>query len=404
MTNAELIRPFRIEIPQPDLNDLHDRLDRSRWFDDLADVEWTRGVPTAYLKDLAEYWRTGFDWRAREATLNELPQFTTEIDGQTIHFVHVRSPEPDALPLVLTHGWPSSFVEFSEVIGPLTDPRSYGGDPADAFHVVVPSLPGFGFSTPLHGPGWGNLFRVAGAWAELMTRLGYEQFAAQGGDIGAGVTGMLAMLAPDRVVGAHTNGPVPYPFGPPLSVDGLSGADRVRAERFNTFQQDGLGYLHLQSTRPHTLAHLLTDSPVGQLAWIVEKFREWTDPAADLPEDAVDRDQLLTNVSIYWFTASGASAAHITYEGMQAFRQFIEEHAGANSDADDPTAQLAVPTGVAVFAGDNTVRAVTDPANSLAHWSEFDRGGHFPAMEARDLLVEDVRAFVGKLRQGTSRS
>lgn len=398
MTNTELIRPYRIDVPQTDLDDLHDRLARSRWFDELPGVEWTRGVPTAYLKSLAEHWRTSFDWRAQEAVLNELPQFVTEIDGQAIHFVHVRSPEPDALPLVLTHGWPSSFVEFLDVIGPLTDPRSHGSDPAHAFHVVVPSIPGFGFSTPLREVGWGNLFRVAGAWAELMTRLGYERFAAQGGDIGAGVTGMLAMLVPHRVVGAHTNGPVPYPFGPPLALEGLSEADQVRAQRFNEYQRDGLGYLHLQSTRPQTLAHLLTDSPVGQLAWIVEKFREWTDPNAELPDDAVDRDRLLTNVSIYWFTAGGGSAAHITYEGMQAFRQFMEETGGGESAEEDPTSRLGVPTGVAVFAADNTIRAVTDPTSSLIHWSEFDRGGHFPALEVPDLLVDDIRTFFGKLR------
>lgn len=305
METSQQIRPFRIDIPQSDIDDLRDRLAMTRWAEDLPGVGWSRGVPAGYLKGLADYWRTGFDWRAQEAKLNELPQFTTEIDGQNIHFLHVRSPEADALPLILTHGWPCSIAEFVEVIGPLTDPRAHGGDPADAFDVVAPSLPGFGFSTPARETGWGNLFRVAAAWAELMSRLGYERFAAQGGDVGAGVTAMLAMLAPDRMVGAHANGPTPYPFGPPVEVDGLSDADKLRAERFNRFQQDGMGYLHLQSTRPQTLAQSLTDSPVGQLAWIVEKFKEWTDPAAELPEDAVDRDQLLTNVSIYWFTGTG---------------------------------------------------------------------------------------------------
>jgi pimeloyl-ACP methyl ester carboxylesterase len=398
---TELIRPFRIEISQSDIDDLNDRLARTRWFDDLPGVAWSRGVPTSYLGELAEYWRTGFDWRAWEARLNELPQFVTEIDGQTIHFVHVRSPEPDALPLVLTHGWPSSFVEFLDVVGPLTDPRSHGGDPADAFHVVIPSLPGFGFSTPLQETGWGNLFRVAAVWAELMSRLGYERFAAQGGDIGAGVTGMLAIIAPDRVVGAHTNGPSPgYPFGPPLDLDGLDGADRERAERFNEYQRDGLGYLHLQSTRPQTLAQLITDSPAGQLAWIVEKFKEWTDDAAALPEDAVDRDQLLANASIYWFSRAGASSAHITYEGMQAFREFMEQH-GASRDGDEsgtPMTELGVPTGAAVFAADMSIRSLIDPTGSISHWAEYDRGGHFPAMEVPDLLIADVRTFFGRLR------
>jgi pimeloyl-ACP methyl ester carboxylesterase len=396
MESTELIRPFRIDIPQSNVDDLHDRLDRTRWSDDLPGVAgWDRGVPSRYLKELVAYWRGGFDWRGWEARLNDFPQYVTDIDGQPIHFLHVRSAEPGAVPLVLTHGWPSSYVEFVDVIGPLTDPRAHGGDPGDAFHVVIPSVPGFGFSTPLQSAGWGNLFRVAGAWAELMSRLGYERFVAHGGDVGAGVTGMLSVLAPDRVLGAHTTGPTPYPFGPPLDPDGLDEADRTRAERFNAYQRDGLGYLHLQSTRPQTLAHLLIDSPAGQLAWIVEKFREWTDPAAALPEDAVDRDLLLTNASIYWFTRSGASSAHITYEGMQAFRQFVEEHRG---DGDDPTAGLGVPTGVAVFAADFSIRRAVDPAGTIAHWSEFDRGGHFPAMETPDLLVEDVRRFVAVLR------
>jgi epoxide hydrolase len=397
METTELIRPFRIEIPQTDLHDLHDRLDRTRWSDDLPGVAgWDRGVPAAYLRELATYWRTGFDWRAWEARVNDLPQYVADIDGQQIHFVHVRSADPDAVPLLLTHGWPSSFVEFLEVVGPLTDPAAHGGDPGGAFHVVIPSLPGFGFSTPLREAGWGNLFRVAGAWAELMSRLGYERFAAHGGDVGAGVTGMLSVLAPDRVLGAHTTGPTPYPFGPPLDTDGLTEVDRARAERFNAYQRDGLGYLHLQSTRPQTVSHLLTDSPAGQLAWIVEKFREWTDPKAALPEDAVDRDQLLANVSVYWFTRSGASAAHITYEGMQAFRQFVEER-GADGGG-DPTAGLGVPTGVAVFAADVTVRSVVDPGAAISHWSEYDRGGHFPAMEVPDLLVGDLRRFFGTLR------
>ena len=289
-------------------------------------VGWDRGVPLDYLKDLAEYWRTGYDWREHESRLNEIPQFTTAIDGQNVHFLHVRSPEPEALPLILTHGWPSSPFEFLDVIGPLTDPRAHGGDPADAFHVVIPSLPGYGFSTPMREEGWGNLFRVAGAWAELMRRLGYERYAVQGTDVGSGVAGMLAMVDAERVVGVHLTGTVAaMPFGPPVALDDLSASDRARAERFNRYQEDGLGYLHIQATRPQTLAYGLNDSPVGQLAWIVEKFQEWTDPVTELPEDAVDRDRLLTNASIFWFAGAGASSAHATYEGMQAYRQMAAQ-------------------------------------------------------------------------------
>jgi pimeloyl-ACP methyl ester carboxylesterase len=220
-----------------------------------------------YLKGLVVYWTDGFDWRFQEAELNRLPQFMTTIDGQDIHFLHVTSPEPGALPLILTHGWPSSPVEFLKVIGPLTDPRSNGGDPADAFHVVVPSLPGYGFSTPVREQGWGNLFRVAQAWMELMTRLGYARYGVHGTDVGSGVAGMLGMLDGQRIVGTHLSGTVAaFPFGPPLEVERFSGTDRDRAERFNGFQAEGLGYLHLQATRPQTLGYALNDSPVGQLA------------------------------------------------------------------------------------------------------------------------------------------
>ncbi|GAA1660162.1 epoxide hydrolase [Nonomuraea maheshkhaliensis] len=402
MTNNTDIRPFRIDIPQAELDDLRDRLTRARWPRQLHGAGWERGVPVDHLKDLADYWANGFDWRAQEKALNEFPQFMTTIDGQDLHFLHVRSPEPDALPLILSHGWPGSFADFLDVIGPLTDPRAHGGDPADAFHVVIPSLPGFGFSNPVREPGWGNLFRVAAAFAELMTRLGYERFAAQGGDVGGGVTMLLPMVAPGRVVATHINGPSPYPFGPPIELDGLSGADRDRAERFNAFREDGLGYLHLQSTRPQTLGYSLNDSPIGQLAWIVEKFKEWTDPAAALPEDAVDRDRLLTEVSLYWFTGSGASSAGVLYEGMRAYREMAasSSHNDDDQSGDQAGAEQAgwpsvpvPPQGIAVFAADMTIRALADPANTVGHWSEFDRGGHFPALETPDLLVGDLRAF-----------
>ena len=321
-----------------------------------------------------------------------MPQFTTEIDGQPIHFLHVRSPEDDALPLIMTHGWPSSPFEFLRVLGPLTDPRAHGGDPADAFHVIAPSLPGYGFSTPVGEAGWGNLFRVAQAWAELMSRLGYERFAVQGTDVGSGVAALLPIVAPGRVIATHVTGTTAaMPFGPPVELEGLSDADRDRAERFNAFREDGLGYLHMQATRPQTLAYSLADTPVGLLAWIVEKFREWTDPAAELPEDAVGRDDLLTGVSIAWFTGAGASSAHATYEGMQAWRAMAargdgEDHGHAAEDAGPPR-------GVAVFAADTTIRGLLDPAGAIEHWSEYDRGGHFPAMEVPDLLTGDLRTF-----------
>jgi epoxide hydrolase len=391
------IRPFRIAIPQADLDDLRARLAGTRWPDELPGVGWSRGVPLGYLKELAEYWRTSYDWRTHEAQLNAYPQFATEIDGQTIHFVYVRSPEPSALPLIITHGWPSSPVEFLKVIGPLTDPRAHDGNSTDAFHVVIPSLPGYGFSTPVREVGWGNLFRVAQAWAELMSRLGYERYAVQGTDVGSGVARILGMIDAQRVVGIHLTGTVAaMPFGPSIKLEGLCEADRARGERFNKVQVDGIGYLHLQATRPQTLAYALTDSPIGQLAWIVEKFKEWTDPSSNLPDDAVDRDQLLTTVSIFWFTGAGASSAHATYEGMQVYRQMAAQQS-QRSDAQQAE-QSVPPTGVAVFAADTTIRSVFDPGNTIKHWSEYDRGGHFPAMEVPDLLIGDVRAFFRRLR------
>jgi epoxide hydrolase len=373
------IKPFHIEIPQTDLDDLAHRLAATRWPDEPAGIGSTRGLPLADVRELVEYWRDSFDWRAQEARLNTFPQYTTEIDGQTFHFVHVRSGKANALPVLLLHGWPSAFTELLGLVGPLVE---------DGFDVVIPSLPGFGFSTPVKETGWGNLFRVASAFAELMTRLGYERFAAHGGDVGAGITGMLPMVAPGRVVATHINGPGPFPFGPPVDTDGLSDEDKARAQKFNEFQRDGLGYLHLQSTRPSTLAYGITDSPVGQLTWIAEKFAEWSD-------DAVPVDELLTIVSLYWFTRSGASAAHFTYEGMQAFRAFAEQ---AGTATGGTLAAGGAPVGVAVFATDHTIRSLADPTGMAAHWSEFDRGGHFPALEVPELLAGDLRGFFGAYR------
>ncbi|MCD6033695.1 MAG: epoxide hydrolase [Thermomicrobiales bacterium] len=382
------VRPFRIEITDAELEDLHRRLRQTRWPDELPGTGWSRGVPLDYLRGLAEYWRTGFDWRKQEGRLNAFPQFTTEIDGQTIHFLHVRSPEPNALPLIISHGYPGSIAELIEIIGPLTDPRAHGGNPADAFHVVAPSIPGFGFSVPVREMGW-DMPRITRAFAELMHRLGYERYAAQGGDIGAGIAGMLASTQPDHVVGAHTNTDLTafILLGAEIPIDtsGLSAAEQEHVVRLQQrFQPDAKGYLQLQSTRPQTLAYALHDSPVGQLAWIVEKFKEWTNPAAALPEDAVDRDQLLTNVSIYWFTGSGATAANFLYESYHSEEGWV------------PPAD--VPQGMAVFNSDPILRRLLDPGHEIGHWSEFERGGHFPAMEEPDLLVGDIRAFFRDLR------
>jgi pimeloyl-ACP methyl ester carboxylesterase len=382
-TRDSEIRPFRIDIPQADLDDLRDRLARTRWPGKPPGTGWQAGVPVGYLKDLAGYWATGYDWRAHEAALNQFSQFTTTIDGQNVHFLYVRSPEPGALPLIITHGWPGSVVEFTNIIGPLTDPARHGGDAADAFHVVAPSLPGFGFSAPLAGPGW-DTRRVAAAWAELMRRLGYERYGAQGGDTGAVVSPELGRIDPEHVIGVHVNNLGTFPSGDPAELTGLTQADQDRLAFSQKWGQEMSGYAIVQATRPQTLAYALTDSPAGQLAWIVEKFKEWTDPAAELPDDAVDRDLILTDVSVYWLTGTAGSAARIYFEDARTWGQ--------------PKPKSPVPTGVAVFPNDITIRPLAERDHNLVHWAEFSRGGHFAALEAPGLLVGDIRKFFRQFR------
>jgi pimeloyl-ACP methyl ester carboxylesterase len=381
------IHPFTIDIPQADLDDLHERLARTRWPDELPGVGWSYGVPLGYLKELAEYWRTSYDWRAWEAKLNQFPQFTTEIEGQNIHFLHVRSPEPDALPLILAHGWPGSIVEFLDVIGPLSDPRAHGGDPADAFDLVIPSAPGFGFSGPTTTTGW-STDRIAQAWAELMRRLGYQRYGAQGGDFGAMIAPALGRVAPDQVVGVHVNaatvGFIPFEEVPPDQLATFSDAEKARLERLGHFLSEGNGYFQIQATRPQTIAYALNDSPAGQLAWIVDKFKEWTHSSAELPEQAIERDHMLANIMLYWLTGTAGSSARLYYENM---------HSGSWGQPPSQT-----PTGVAVFAEDIAIRRYAEQSNNIVHWSDFERGGHFAAMEAPDLLVGDVRAFFRRLR------
>jgi len=396
MTNPTTheIEEFRVSIPQADLDALADRLARTRWPSSLPGAAWDRGapgagwergVPVGYLRELVEYWRDGFDWRAQEARLNSYPQYTTRIDGQKIHFLHVKSPEPDATPLLLLHGWPGSVVEFTRVIGPLSDPRSHGDGSAPAFDLVIPSLPGFGFSGPVIEPGWGSR-RIAGALAELMARLGYERYGAQGGDFGAFVAPDLGRVDPGHVIGVHVNaatmGFIPFGDIPEQDLATFSPAEKERAQRLQGFLAEGNGYFQIQATRPQTLSYGLTDSPAGQLAWIVEKFKEWTNTGHALPEDAIPRDEILADVSVYWFTGTAGSTANLYYESM---------HSG-----DWPTPS-PVPTGVAVFAEDIAIRRYADRANNIVHWSDFDTGGHFAALETPDLLIQDVRTFFASL-------
>jgi epoxide hydrolase len=388
------IHPFRIAISQRDLDDLHERLDRTRWPDELPGVGWAYGVPRDYLRELARYWRHDYDWRSAEAELNQWPQFITTIDGANIHFAHFRSPEPDATPLLMTHGWPGSIVEFAGVVGPLTDPRAHGGDPADAFHLVLPSIPGFGLSGPTTQTGW-EFKRVAAAFALLMERIGYERYGVQGGDWGSIISRELGRTRPDRVIGVHLN-LLPNSFQPqepdPHELAALSPNERERTlaswERIKAWSRERQGYADIQATRPQTLAYSLTDSPVGQLAWIVEKFKEWTD-SKDCPEDAVDRDQMLTNVMLYWLTGTAGSSARIYYE---------RAHADYWGKPPEPS---TAPTALAVFPQDNFIplRHIADRTNNIVQWTEHDRGGHFAAMEQPGLLVNDIQRFFRTLRE-----
>ncbi|MEC3956098.1 epoxide hydrolase [Nocardia sp. CDC153] len=370
------IHAFRLDVPQSELDYLHDRLAHARWAAQLPGTGWERGIPEATLRELADYWRTEFDWRAQEAKLNAFPQFTTEIDGQTIHFLHVRSPRPDAQPLLITHGFPSSVAEFLTLIPLLTDPAE-----GQAFHVIAPSLPGYTLSTPLSATGW-TMARTARAWIELMARLGYDRYGVHGGDVGGGVSGLVAALDGEHVTGVHVvTDPMTAAnvatFLPGLAdrLDPNDPIDKVILDRMDAFRREGSGYLAIQNSRPQTIGYGLVDSPLLQLAWIAEKFESWT----DLP---IDRDQLLTTVGLYWFTASGVWAAHTLYE---------------QSHSTEWGAPPAVPQGFAVFGADETVRRVV-PAPADAHWTEYERGLHFPAMEDPTNLATDLRTFFTPLR------
>ncbi|GAA3794087.1 epoxide hydrolase [Sphaerisporangium flaviroseum] len=369
------IRPFHIAISQADLDDLRDRLARTRWSGEVPGVGWSRGVPVDYLKGLAGYWADEYDWRKAEARLNEFPQFTTEVDGQNIHFAHVRSAKADAVPLLLLHDWPGSFTQFTEVIGPLSED----------FHVIVISTPGVGFSGPLSAPGW-NTGKIASAFVELMSRLGYDRYGVQGGGGGAWIAAEMSRQAPDRVIGIHLNGLITFPSDDPADFAGLTEGEQERLARLQNFRDDMMGFNVIQSTRPQTLAYGLHDSPVGQLAWITEKFKEWTDSAADLPEDAVGRDNLLTNISVYWFTGTAGSSANLYYE--------MAHDPGAWA----PKERGTVPAGVAVaLSTDVAIRRFAERDLNVTHWTELDRGGNFLSLEQPELLVADVRAFFDTL-------
>jgi len=380
-----MIEPFRVDVLDDVLDDLHARLARTPLPNQVDGAGWDQGTELGYLQDLLAYWRDEFDWRAQEARLNEFDQYVTELEGQRVHFVHHRSPEPGALPLLISHGWPGSVVEFLDVIGPLTDPAAHGGDPADAFHVIAPSLPGFAFSGPTHERGW-NPRRVAGAYVRLMADLGYDRYGAQGGDWGSIVCACVADLDPEHVAGLHLNF-VTVPKPADAAIEDLTDEERRALAAQSEWRTTGAGYQEIQGTKPQSLGYGLEDSPAGLAAWIVEKFGAWSD-GAPFPEASFTRDQLLTNITTYWVTATATSSARIYYEMRQIGRGAL------------PQEYVAVPTGIANFPGEvtRTPRAWVEHRYNVTRWTSHDRGGHFAAMQVPDLFVEDVRTFFRPLR------
>ncbi|WP_460697042.1 epoxide hydrolase family protein [Nocardia thraciensis] len=370
------IRPFRIAIPQTDLDDLRRRLAETRWAPQLPGVGRERGVPVAELRALAQYWRSEFDWRAQEARLNEFPQFRTEIDGTDVHFLHVRSGEPEALPLVLNHGWPNSFVEFMELIGRLTDPRAHGDDPARAFHVVVPSVPGYGFSAAPRDTDW-SAERVAGMWVELMARLGYGRYGVQGGDFGSYVATAMAAAAPDRVTGLYITGGLGFPT--PQDLPELTDAERATYQALMSADwMNGVDHHALLRSAPQTFSYGWNDSPVAALGWMLQKFHDFS--AAGALDEAIDRDALLTNASLYWFTETFGTSAWSYY---------------ATGEFAWPTGSATVPTGV--YSGDApSIRRLAERTAKIVHWPQGNPAGHhFIAMDRPDAYATDLRTFFG---------
>ncbi|MEU2093228.1 epoxide hydrolase family protein [Nocardia beijingensis] len=375
------VRPYRIAIDDADLRDLRERLLRTRWPEREPVADWSQGVPLAYLRELCRYWADEYDWPATEARLNRIPQISTEIDGVPIHALHLRSPNPEAIPLVLTHGWPGSFLEFEQVLGQLSDPATHGGDPADAFHIVVPSLPGYGFSGRPTEPGWG-IHRIARAWAELMTRLRYERFIAAGSDWGTSISTSIALQQPHRLLGLH--------LVPPLAAPDRTDAHPTEAERraladLEERNRTGSAYSAVHATRPQTLGYGLLDSPAALCAWVVEKVWTWCDHQGDL-DTVLTRDQVLDNVTLYWLTATGASSTRLYWESIDEVTEWFTTAVGD---------QITVPTAASVFPAEvprPSYRWASKRFTNIVHWGQPPRGGHFAAWEQPELFVAEARA------------
>lgn len=381
MTTSTQIRPFVAAVPDADIQDLRERLARTRWPDAETVGDWSQGVRLDRAQTLVQYWRHSYDWRRFETDLNRHPQFLTEIDGLDIHFIHVKSPNPDAMPLILTHGWPSSVADFLKLIGPLTDPGAHGGAIEDSFDVVIPSLPGFGFSAKPTETGW-NVERIATAWAELMQRLGYTRWAAHGGDWGAVVTTMLGAMQPDGLIGIHLNTPYAFPATIPQA---LSPEEQSAVDGLALYSGTLGGSNHLQGTKPQTPGFALADSPAGQAAWIYEKFQSKTDNQG-LAEDAIDLNDILDAISLFWFTNTAASSARIYWENRAATM------AGP---------KLTLPVAVTVFPRDVPLMPRTwieDTYANLIHYGKASKGGHFAALEQPEVLLDEIRSGLRSLR------
>jgi len=377
------VTPFKVHVPQAALDDLKKKLANARWPDQEPVTDWSQGVPLAKAQALVEYWRNRYDWRRVENALNGLPQFRTQVDGLGIHFIHVRSKHKNALPVILTHGWPGSILEFLQVIAPLVYPVAHGGKAEDAFHVVIPSLPGFGFSDKPTESGW-RLPRIASAWAVLMTRLGYSHYVAQGGDWGAGVTSWMAKQRPPGLAAIHLNLPILFP-PPPPPPGGYTAAEQQALDHLGKYASDASGYASIQGTRPQTLGYGLADSPVGQAMWIYEKFQAWSDNMGD-PAEAISIDRMLDDITLYWLTDSAASSARLYYES------FAKDFARMPLD---------LPVAVSLFKGDffTPPKAWADQTYAkLFYWNEVPKGGHFAALEQPELFVAELRKSFAQMR------
>ena len=380
------IRPYTIHIADDEIADLQQRLARARLPEQLQDVDWRYGTDTAYLAELLDYWQHQFDWRAQERRLNEFDQFVTDIDGLQMHFIHQRSPHANATPLLLTHGWPGSIVEFYKIIEPLTHPELHGGSADDAFHVVAPSLPGFAFSEKPATPGY-NPEKMAHMLAALMHRLGYEKYGAQGGDWGGIINRILAARYPQQLIGLHSNFVLANPPADPELRAQTPPADLARRDQRQAFMANETAYQQIQGSKPQSLGVGLNDSPAGLAAWIVEKFHGWSDLPNNHPEDKFSKDELLTNISVYWFTQSITSSTRIYYENRAV-------------PMSEPLGFVSVPTAGAIFPKEIylTPRLWAEQSYNIVRWTEMPRGGHFAALEETDLLLADIRAFFRQLR------